>query len=148
MSKLKFACHLFLFRYGIIKRILTHPLLSFSDLHRESVVFRTEFANRYGCLPHFAFTQCFQLFVQFLTIVGFGIAVDGNLGFVTGLHALIQFLYNRLDSIVRWAVVEQLAYIQSIPFFANNGINDWVSSSTVSLNASDGVWPFSRNTSY
>ena len=26
MSKLKFACHLFLFRYEIIKRILTHPL--------------------------------------------------------------------------------------------------------------------------
>ena len=103
MSKLKFACHLFLFRYGIIKRILTHPLLSFSDLHRESVVFRTEFANRYGCLPHFAFTQCFQLFVQFLAIVGFGIAVDGNLGFVTGLHTLIQFLYNRLNGIMERA---------------------------------------------
>lgn len=37
----------------------------------------------------------------------------------------------------RWAVVEQLAYIQSIPFLANRGIRDWVSSSTVSLKASD-----------
>ena len=37
------------------------------------------------------------------------------------------------------AVVEQFAYIQSIPFSATNGINDCVNSSTVSLNASDGL---------
>ncbi len=39
----------------------------------------------------------------------------------------------------RCAVVEQLAYIQSIPFCANRGMSDCVSSSTVSLNASEGV---------
>ncbi len=31
-------------------------------------------------------------------------------------------------------MVEQLAYIQSIPFCATRRINDWVNSSTVSLN--------------
>ena len=103
MSKLKFACHLFLFRYGIIKRILTHPLLSFSDLHRKSVVFRTELANRYGSLPHLALTQRFQLCIQFLTIVGLRVAVDRNLGFVTRLNALLQLLHHRLDSIVERA---------------------------------------------
>src|SRR5690606_4513424 len=46
------------------------------------------------------------------------------------------------------AVVEQLAYIQSIPFSATRGIKLWVSSSTVSLNASDGLCPFALNTSY
>src|SRR5678816_4710027 len=46
------------------------------------------------------------------------------------------------------AVVEQFAYIQSIPFSATNGISDCVNSSTVSLKASDGVCPFERNTSY
>src|SRR5690606_39289656 len=40
--------------------------------------------------------------------------------------------------ISRCAVVEQLAYIQSMPFSATSGIRDWVSSSTVSLNASEG----------
>ena len=36
----------------------------------------------------------------------------------------------------RCAVVEQFAYIQSIPFSPINGYKLWVASSTVSLNAS------------
>ena len=48
----------------------------------------------------------------------------------------------------RWAVVEQLAYIQSMPFSAISGYRLWVASSTVSLNASLGEWPCSRSTSY
>ena len=48
----------------------------------------------------------------------------------------------------RCAVVEQLAYIQSIPFSPNKGIRDCVNSSTVSLKASEGSCPCSRNVSY
>jgi hypothetical protein len=48
----------------------------------------------------------------------------------------------------RCAVVEQLAYIQSMPFSATSGMSDWVSSSTVSLKASEGVCPWARSVSY
>src|SRR5205085_79456 len=64
----------------------------------------------------------------------------------TGLVASRNFFHQ--SKAPRCAVVEQLAYIQSIPFSATKGINDWVSSSTVSLKDSDGEWPFARNTSY
>src|SRR6187549_1297388 len=64
----------------------------------------------------------------------------------TGAVASRNFFHQ--SNAPRCAVVEQLAYIQSIPFSATKGINDWVSSSTDSLNASDGEWPFLRNTSY
>ena len=46
------------------------------------------------------------------------------------------------------AVVEQLEYIQSMPFLATRGYNDWVASSTVSLKASEGECPRSRSTAY
>src|ERR1017187_2182184 len=47
----------------------------------------------------------------------------------------------------RWAAAEQFAYIDSKTFSATNGIRDWVSSSTVSLKASEGECPFFLNTS-
>ena len=65
-----------------------------------------------------------------------------NTGLVASWKGPIQ------SSAPRCAVVEQLAYIQSIPFSAKSGMSDWVSSSTVSLKASEGVWPCSRSTSY
>src|ERR1700743_1084757 len=64
----------------------------------------------------------------------------------TGVVASRNFFHQ--PKAPRCAVVEQLAFIQSIPFSATNGINDWINSSTVSLNASDGECPFLRNTSY
>ena len=45
-------------------------------------------------------------------------------------------------------MVLQLAYIQSIPFSPTSRIRLWVSSSTVSLNASLGECPFLRSTAY
>src|ERR1700712_5115279 len=67
---------------------------------------------------------------------------SSNTGLVTSRNLFHQ------SKAPRCAVVEQLAYIQSMPFSATRGINDWVSSSTVSLNASEGEWPLLRNTSY
>ena len=64
----------------------------------------------------------------------------------TGFVASRNFFHQ--SSAPRWAVVEQLAYIQSMPFSATNGMSDWVSSSTVSLKASEGVWPLARSVSY
>ena len=52
------------------------------------------------------------------------------------------------SSAPRCAVAEQFEYIQSMPFSSTRRIRLWVSSSTVSLNASLGLWPFVRSTSY
>ena len=52
------------------------------------------------------------------------------------------------SSAPRWAVAEQFEYIQSMPFSSTSRIRLWVSSSTVSLNASLGEWPCLRRTSY
>ena len=45
------------------------------------------------------------------------------------------------------AVCEQLPYIQSMPFSSTRRMSDCVSSSHVSLNASDGLCPFARSVS-
>src|ERR1700744_2000080 len=62
----------------------------------------------------------------------------------TGSVASRNFFHQ--SSAPRCAVVEQLAYIQSIPFSATSGISDCVNSSTVSLNASEGECPLERST--
>ena len=109
-----------------------------------SVVFRTKRANRHTGLPHLLVAHVFKFLVQFITIVRLGVLVYRNLSFVTGLHTQVEPLHDRLDSFTEagsWAVVEQLAYIQSIPFSPKSGIKLCVSSSTVSLKASEGECP-------
>ena len=104
MSKLKSACHLFLFRYGIIKRILTHPPF---------VILR--FTPGISCFPdgvceplRLSATFRFHAMLSVLRSVSHDSRVWNccrwKSGFVTGLHALIQFLYNRLDGIVERAI--------------------------------------------
>lgn len=67
------------------------------------VILRTELAYRHSSLPHFAVAQSLQFGIQFLTIIGLRVAVDGDLSFVTALHTLVQLLHNRLDGIVERA---------------------------------------------
>ncbi len=91
---------------------------------------------------------------QAVLVIGCAVGLQDDAGFLAAGHALYRRSKTgstawrnscRQSSAPRWAVVEQLAYIQSMPFSATRRIRLWVSSSTVSLKASDGEWPWLRS---
>ena len=120
--------------------------------------FRTQRTHHGPGLPHLAVRDLLQLLLQLLPIIGPAVGLQHAPGFLAGRHAagtaprtpawLASRKRMNQSSAPRWAVVEQLAYIQSMPFSAISGYRLCVASSTVSLNASDGEWPWSRSTSY
>ena len=121
-----------------------------------SVVFGAQLAHHGAGLPHLALAHLTQLFVELLAVVGLAVEVDRTLGLVAGGDFAVKLLEDGFRGVAEtfppiqraWAVVEQLAYIQSMPFSATSGMSDCVSSSTVSLKASEGVWPLARSVSY
>src|SRR3982750_2809761 len=122
--------------------------LSYNSLNTGAVASRNFFhqskAPRCAVVEQLAYIQS----IPFSATNGINDWVNSSLMPLVAENGMDWMYANCSTTAQRGAVVEQLAYIQSIPFSATNGINDWVNSSTVSLNDSEGEWPLARNTSY
>ena len=116
-------------------------------------LFRTQGAGGFARPPHFRIRYDVQLLCELLLVVRLAARLQNALRLCARSHSLVSssntgftaFLNFGFQSRApRWAVAEQLAYIQSMPFSPTRRIRLSVNSSTVSLNASLGLWPCLR----